>query len=192
MSAEDLCRNNFSFSCDIVRPSVEKKTIRMKQNDGKPIDPLFKAMIQVACGTFALIVAWVGLGLVVALERSLLSDLIVFSFFIAVLALMCAVVVLMTLGGRNIFSLPLALISRLFGRNLQHLRTTKIPPAAFIVLLTGFTAAVTWAIAWKLPDVNRLTVLSSAALYLASTLALWWRLRRTGSSAVLSSEAEKS
>lgn len=150
----------------------------MQPTIDKPINPLFKAMIQMTCVTFALVVTWISLDMAVDLERNFWAELIVLSFFVALISLMCAVVALMTLGGRNIFSLPLALFSRLFGRNLKQLRATEIPPAAFIVLLTGLTGAVTWAIAWKLPAANRLTILCSAALYLASTLALWWRYVR--------------
>lgn len=137
---------------------------------------LFKAMNRTLAVSFVLFAAWICIDIMVDLKVDFIAKTICILLFLSLLSTLCAAVVIMTLGGGNIFSIPLWLLCRIFGSNWQQLRGIQLSKMIIVGMFFCLTLAVALVIAWKLPDVNPDVMVVSVLVYQVSTIAMWWRL----------------
>jgi hypothetical protein len=153
-------------------------SLSKSDNSQKLAASLFKAMNRTLAVSFVLFAAWICIEIMMDLEVDFIAKMLFVLLFISLISTLCAAVVGMTLGGGNIFSIPLWLLCRILGSDLQQLRGIQLSKIMIPGMFFCLTLAVSLAIAWKLPDVSSQVMVVSTVVYQLSTFAMWWRLMK--------------
>lgn len=100
---------------------------------------------------------------------------IAINFFISLLTTLCYAIFKMTIGGQNVFSLPLFLILKLFGKDLRWFRERTLPLGGVVLLYALLVVTVVTVLRIKLPEASTLAILFGGLLNLLLPLAWGYR-----------------
>ncbi len=136
---------------------------------------LFKAVEQYCAASCLFFAIAILVPVLVPVEDEVWSKYIAINFFVSLLTTLCYLVLKMTVGGQNVFSVPLFLLLKLFGNRFCLLEGRSISPGGVVILYALLVGGVSVTLRIKLPDASLLSILFAGVLNLLLPLALWGR-----------------